>query len=173
MSVEITSNDFNVGDEYRRICADAGQAGAVVFFVGLVRELYDGETASSDQPAQACETKQSSAEDKVTHLELTHYAGMTETQCQKIIKAAQHKFGFEAARIVHRVGKLEAGDQIVFVAVASRHRTNAFQAAQYIMDYLKTEAPIWKKEVGARGSRWLGLKQQDVNAAKRWQPHNP
>ena len=93
---------------------------------------------------------------------------MTERLCEDIIDQANQRYPFEGIRLVHRVGKLTASEQIVMVAVASRHRENAFQAAQYIMDYLKTRATFWKKEVGQRGEQWLGLKDKDKQAALRW-----
>ena len=149
--VVICHSDFDVGEQYRAVAQAAPQAGAIVFFVGLVRDLY-----SPTEKAQ------------VDFIELEHYAGMTETLCTAIIDEAWQRFGFDSARIVHRVGKLEAGDQIVFVAVASRHRSSAFDAAQFIMDYLKTRATFWKKEVGDHGERWLGIKESDKKASERW-----
>ena len=89
--------------------------------------------------------------------------------CEQILDDAHQRYPYDQARIIHRVGKLYASDQIVMVAIASRHRENAFQAAQFIMDYLKTRATFWKKEVGARGEQWLGIKQKDQQAAERWQ----
>ncbi len=150
-NVLICEADFNVAEQYSSIVKAAPGAGAIVFFVGLVRELYSLQD-----------------EAKVSHIELQHYAGMTESLCGEIIDQAHQRFDFEAARIVHRVGKLAAGDQIVFVAVASRHRDNAFQAAQFIMDYLKTRATFWKKEVGDNGECWLGVKEVDKKACERW-----
>lgn len=152
-SVVISNEGFDVGDEYARICALAPQAGAVVFFVGLVRDLYQDK-----QP-----------EEKIEYLELEHYPGMTEGLCQDIIDEARQRFQFDIARVVHRVGKIYAHEQIVMVSVASRHRGSAFHAAEFIMDYLKTRATFWKKEVGAKGEHWLGRKDKDVHAAKRWE----
>lgn len=153
LSVLITEHDFNIASEYKALCDSAPHSGAVVFFVGLVRDLYK-QDASCDE--------------KVSHIELEHYPGMTEQLCQQIMSEAQTRFGFSSARLVHRVGSLHAGDQIVFVAVASQHRESAFEAAQFIMDYLKTRATFWKKEVGDQGSHWLGIKDKDKKAAKRW-----
>ena len=151
--IVICESDFNVGSEYARVCNKAKQAGAVVFFVGLVRDLYDA----------------SSSDDAIDYLELEHYPGMTETLCEDIIQQAYQRFPFDYARVVHRVGKIYSSEQIVFISVASRHRDNAFQASQFIMDYLKTRATFWKKEVGTRGEQWLGRKDKDVSASKRWE----
>ena len=151
--VIICENDFDVGEHYTQVCQLAPKAGAVVFFVGLVRDLYD--------PLIPSET--------IDYLELEHYPGMTESLCQQIIDDAAERFPFDVARVIHRVGKIYACEQIVMVCVASRHRDNAFQAAQFIMDYLKTRATFWKKEVGVKGEQWLGRKDQDIGATKRWE----
>lgn len=150
--VTITQDSFNVGLEYAALCESAPKSGAVVFFVGLVRDFYaeqnDGE--------------------QISHLELQHYPGMTERLCEDIIEQANQYYPFDKARLVHRVGCIAATEPIVMVAVASRHRENAFQAAQYIMDFLKTRATFWKKEVGARGEQWVDQKDKDLNALDRW-----
>lgn len=151
--VIICEQDFDVGQQYAEVCAAAPKCGAVVFFVGLVRDLYDV----------------AKPEETIECLELEHYPGMTESLCHEIIEQASERFPFDAARVVHRVGKIHACEQIVMVAVASRHRDNAFQAAQFIMDYLKTQATFWKKEVGVKGEHWLGRKDQDLNASLRWE----
>ena len=151
--VVIQEDDFDVGAEYAQACSDAPRAGAVVFFVGLVRDLYDAD----------------SSDEVIDYLELEHYPGMTESLCNEIIEQADQRFPFDYARVIHRVGKIYASEQIVMVAVASRHRDNAFQASQFIMDYLKTRVTFWKKEVGTRGEQWLGRKDKDVSASKRWE----
>ena len=150
--VVVIDVDFDVAAEYQALCEKAPKSGAIVFFVGLVRDLYDDENGS----------------DTIDYLELSHYAGMTETLCQQIIDKARQEFPFDAVRLIHRVGKLYANEQIVMVAVASRHRDNAFNASRYIMDYLKTQATLWKKEVGSRGEQWIGLKQKDIDAERLW-----
>lgn len=150
--VLITESGFDVATEYQKLCDSAPKAGAVVFFVGLVRDLYEDQ----------------SSDDKIEYLELEHYEGMTESLCQQIIDEARERYPFDGVRLVHRVGKIYASEQIVMVAVASRHRDSAFQAAEYIMDYLKTRATFWKKEVGARGQNWIGMKDKDQTASKRW-----
>lgn len=154
-SIIIANDDFDVGLEYANVCDNSQHAGAVVFFVGLVRDFYNPN--ASGQP-----------NNEIHYLELEHYPGMTESLCQEIIDDAAVRYPFDYARIIHRVGKLTANEQIVMVAVSSRHRENAFQAAQFIMDYLKTRATFWKKEVGDKGQQWLGMKEKDINAVKRW-----
>ncbi len=156
--VLITREDFDVAVEYKMLCDQAPKAGAVVFFVGLVRDFYAQQSEHVDQALGGT----------IEYLELQHYPGMTESLCQEIIDEARKRFPFDAVRVVHRVGKIYAAEQIVMVAVASGHRDNAFQAAQYIMDYLKTRATLWKKEVGTQGQAWLGIKNQDLAAAENW-----
>ncbi|NND00431.1 MAG: molybdenum cofactor biosynthesis protein MoaE [Gammaproteobacteria bacterium] len=150
--VAIQQADFDVAREYRALCQRSPKAGAVVFFAGIVRDLYE----------DADDT------DTVEYIELRHYEGMTQELCQQIVEEARARYSVDGVRVVHRVGKIYAGEQIVLVAVASRHRNQAFQAAMFIMDYLKTRATLWKKEVGARGEKWVGLKQKDQDAADRW-----
>jgi molybdopterin synthase catalytic subunit len=153
--VIVCDEDFDVGLEYSRLCDASPHSGAVVFFVGLVRDMYDVKESNSST-------------NTIEYLELEHYPGMTESLCQDIIDEAENRYSFDNARVIHRVGKLYANQQIVMVAVASRHRENAFQAAQFIMDYLKTRATFWKKEVGAKGEHWLGVKEKDIDATERW-----
>jgi len=149
--VEIVESDFDTATEYEALCAAAPKSGAVVMFVGLVRDFYeDGK------------------EENIEHLFLQHYDGLTQSLCQEIIDEARTKYPFDAVRLIHRIGKLKANEQIVFVGVASRHRDNAYNASQFIMDYLKTRAALWKKEVGERGEQWLGVKDKDRDAAQRW-----
>ena len=150
--VLICEDDFNLDEEYKSLCQRAPRSGAVVLFVGLVRDLYQDANPS----------------DQIEYIELQHYAGMTEILCQEIVEQARQQYSFEAVRIVHRVGRINASEQIVLVGVVSQHRRNAFNAAQFIMDYLKTRATIWKKEVGTRGEHWVGLHSKEKVAAKRW-----
>ena len=150
--VLITESDFDVTSEYQKICNRATKSGAIVFFVGLVRDFYNDQVEG----------------EKIEHLELQHYPGMTEALCQEIIDEARERFEFDVVRVVHRVGKISASEQIVMVAVASRQRASAFQAAEFIMDYLKTRATLWKKESGTRGENWLGVKDKDKAATARW-----
>ena len=150
--VVIQTEDFDVNREYRRL-REASNGGAIVFFVGLVRDLY-----------------QPDSDDHVDRIVLQHYPQMTEQMCEQVIDEACERYPLSAVRVVHRVGQLDAGEQIVMVATASDHRHNAFNAAEFIMDYLKTRATIWKKEVGSRGENWVGMKQSDQQAARRWAP---
>ena len=154
-NVLITKENFDVGEQYKALCNETSKSGAVVFFVGLVRDFYDDVDG-----------------EKITHLQLHHYPGMTERLCEEIIEQAQTRYSFEKARVIHRVGDIAATEQIVMVAVASQHRDNAFQAAQFIMDYLKTKATFWKKEMGQRGEQWVEQKDKDLTALDRWQEKN-
>lgn len=145
----IQTDDFDVGDAYQHLVSQAPKAGAVVFFVGRVRDYCDSAT--------------------ITGLSLEHYPGMTERTIQQILNKAERRFGIDAASVVHRVGVLEARDNIVFVGVASAHRGAAFDAAEFIMDFLKTSAPFWKKELLATGeSVWVEARHQDNERASRW-----
>lgn len=146
--IDIQHADFEVGKEYATLRAGAGDAGAVVFFSGCVR-------ADSDS-------------DPVTALELEHYPGMTEKSLQQIARQAAERWPLAGVRVVHRVGRLALGEQIVFVGVAARHRSAAFAAAEFIMDFLKTEAPFWKKEHRASGEQWVEARHSDREAVSRW-----
>lgn len=153
IDITIQEQDFDLAAEYQTLCADASGAGAVVAFVGLVRDLYvDAES-----------------QDQIQHIHLEHYAGMTEKACREVCERAESRFELDAIRLLHRVGTLKANQQIVLVLVAAKHRQAAFDGAQYVMDFLKTDAPIWKKEVGTRGQQWLGMKQSDQQAAQSWE----
>ena len=154
-NVVITKENFDVGEQYEALRNETSKSGAVVFFVGLVRDFYDDVEG-----------------EKITHLQLHHYPGMTERLCEEIIEQAKTRYPFEKARVIHRVGNIAASEQIVMVAVASQHRDNAFQAAQFIMDYLKTKATFWKKEMGQRGEQWVEQKDKDLSALDRWQEKN-
>lgn len=154
-NVLITKENFDVGEQYEALRNETSKSGAVVFFVGLVRDFYDDVDG-----------------EKITHLQLHHYPGMTERLCEEIIEQAKTRYPFEKARVIHRVGDIAATEQIVMVAVASQHRDNAFQAAQFIMDYLKTKATFWKKEMGQRGEQWVEQKGKDLSALDRWQEKN-
>ena len=146
--VLVSELDFDLGEEYQNLCLDLPSVGAVVTFVGRVRDLNKGN--------------------EVATLELQHYPGMTETLIQDIIDQAKQRWSIERARVIHRVGKLEPSDQIVFVGVASTHRGDAFSAAEFIMDYLKTQATFWKKESSENQSQWLEMRETDLAAAERW-----
>ncbi|MEY4295201.1 MAG: hypothetical protein RLY82_889 [Pseudomonadota bacterium] len=149
--VSIQTHDFDVSAELARLRAGDKRVGAVCSFVGTVRDINEG--------------------DAVSQLELEHYEGMTEKSLEAMIDMACKRFDIYAARIIHRVGKLSPLDQIVFVAVTSAHRHESFQACEFLMDYLKTEAPFWKKEQtpnAIQGSRWVDARSSDDAAMRRW-----
>ena len=146
--VFIQTHDFELGAEVAALRAGDHGVGAVVSFVGTVRERSDGRTVSS--------------------MELEHYPGMTERAIEAMIDEAESRFDIRATRVVHRVGLLAAGDPIVLVAVTSSHRGQAFQACEFLMDYLKTQAPFWKKETTPEGARWVDARAADDAALSRW-----
>ena len=150
--ITVDHKDFDIAQEYKQLRHTAGDAGAVVIFTGLVRELY--------QAGLGGETTQS--------LELEHYPGMTEKSLELIVSRAKARWNVLEARIIHRIGTLLPGDQIVLVGVASAHRHDAFNASQYIMDFLKSEAPFWKKQTTDSGSDWIESKKSDFDALKTW-----
>ena len=146
--VSIQTEDFDLGAEVAVLRAGDDGIGAVASFVGTVRDHGDGRAVSA--------------------MELEHYPGMTERAIEQMIDAAQARFDIRGARVVHRVGVLAPGEQIVLVAVASAHRGEAFEACEFLMDYLKTQAPFWKKEAGEGGSRWVDARVSDDEALARW-----
>ena len=145
--IQIQEADFDLATEYAALSA-SHQTGAVVTFVGKVREMNDGAS--------------------VTGLTLEHYPGMTEKALHGIVEQAQARWPLLGCKVIHRVGALALGEQIVLVGVASQHRDAAFAACQFIMDYLKTQAPFWKKEQTANGAVWVEAKASDTQAAKSW-----
>lgn len=149
MAVRVQTEDFDVGAEVNAMRLSNPNIGALVSFVGQVRDLNDG--------------------DNVTSMVLEHYPGMTEKSLESIVELAMNRWNIEDALIVHRVGELKPLDQIVLVLVASAHRKDAFTACEFMMDYLKTEAPFWKKEQTPSGARWLEAKDSDDQAKSRWQ----
>lgn len=149
--VRVQAGDFDVAAEYAALCASGTAVGAATMFVGRVRT--DGDLAD------------------VQGLYLEHYPGMTETALQAIVAEAQARWPLLAVRIVHRVGELAPGAQIVFVGVSSSHRAAAFAACEFLIDFLKTRAPFWKRETDAAGTaRWVAPKASDDDRAARWQP---
>jgi molybdopterin synthase catalytic subunit len=149
-SISVQTQDFDVGHEYAELIAGDTAAGAVVFFVGRVRDMNHARDVKS--------------------MSLEHYPGMTENVLQKILEEAKARWELIAARIVHRVGELHVGDQIVFVGVTSAHREHAFQAAEFLMDFLKTQAPFWKKEVEVSGAEhWVEGNANDQLRRMRWE----
>jgi molybdopterin synthase catalytic subunit len=146
--VSIQTVDFDLGAEVAALHAADHGVGAVASFVGTVRSKSDGAP--------------------VIAMELEHYPGMTEASIEAMIDEAMQRFEVRAARVVHRVGPLQPGEQIVLVAVASAHRGMAFQACEFLMDYLKTQAPFWKKESTPDGARWVDARMADDVALARW-----
>ncbi|MBX3608187.1 MAG: molybdenum cofactor biosynthesis protein MoaE [Piscinibacter sp.] len=149
--VTIQTGDFDLGAEVAALRTDDPAVGAVAAFVGTVRDRNDGRG-----PAE------------VSAMELEHYPGMTEKAIEAMIDAALQRFDIRAARVIHRVGLLKPLDQIVLVAVTSAHRGAAFQACEFLMDYLKTQAPFWKKETTPAGARWVDARVADDAALARW-----
>ncbi|HCO09912.1 MAG: molybdopterin synthase catalytic subunit MoaE [OM182 bacterium] len=152
MSVRVQAEDFSLQREYDEVLAEAGDAGAVVTFTGLVREFHQTEDSAS-----------------VASLTLEHYPGMTEKALADIEQQARQRWPLLATRIVHRVGAMTAQEQIVLVAAASAHRHAAFEAAQFMMDYLKSRAPFWKKQATSEGENWIESRDSDEAAIARWQ----
>ena len=148
MTVRVQTQDFDAGLELAQLRLARKDVGAVVSFIGQVRDFNEGDT--------------------VSQLSLEHYPGMTEKALAAIVTQAQSRWDIFDTLIIHRVGTLQPLDQIVFVAVSGAHRGEAFKACEFIMDALKTEAPFWKKEVTASGERWLDAKESDDVARERW-----
>ena len=140
MKIAVQRDDFDVGAEIKSISKNS-RIGAIASFVGVVREVA---------------------------MTLEHYPGMTEKSLEKITREALSRWQVMDCTVIHRFGELQPGDQIVMVAVASAHRGDAFAACEFIMDYLKTRAPFWKKEQTAEGTRWVEAKDTDDAAAERW-----
>ena len=147
--IDIRTADFDPGEAARALEADAPRVGAICSFTGLAREYGD--------------------RDDVQSLFLEHYPGMTESAIQAIVEEAAQRWSLLRPHIIHRVGRIEPGERIVFVGISSSHRRDAFEACQFIMDYLKTRAPFWKKEITPEGSHWVEQKDSDQAAAERWQ----
>jgi molybdopterin synthase catalytic subunit len=148
MTVRIQAEDFDVGAEIARLRGANAKVGAVASFVGVVRDVNEG--------------------DAVAQMTLEHYPGMTEKAIEEIIGQARSRWNIFDALVIHRVGTLKPTDQIVLVVVTSAHRGDAFAACEFIMDYLKTRAPFWKKEQTGGGARWVEARATDDIAAERW-----
>jgi molybdopterin synthase catalytic subunit len=151
MKIAVQTEDFDLSSETRRLCAGRKDLGATVSFTGLVRDM--------------------SADSSLLALELEHYPGMTEKALGEIGAEARQRWDLSDLTIIHRVGRLQPGDNIVLVITASAHRREAFEACEFLMDYLKTRAPFWKKEITRDGERWVASRHSDADAAERWQ-HN-
>ena len=147
-SIRIQPQDFDVSDELALMRRGDGRVGAVCCFVGTVREVGGTEAVSA--------------------MELEHYPGMTEVAIAQMIEEARRRFEVLSSTVIHRVGVLAPEDQIVLVAVTSPHRHDAFQACEFLMDYLKTQAPFWKKETTPSGARWVDARDSDDAALTRW-----
>ena len=146
--VSIQTGDFNLVDEVEALRKDDKRVGAICTFTGTVRDRNDGLSVSS--------------------MELEHYPGMTEKAIEAMIDEAIARFDIFAARVVHRVGLLQPLDQVVMVAVTSAHRGESFRACEFLMDYLKTQAPFWKKEETPEGARWVDARVSDDAALAKW-----
>lgn len=149
MSVSVQSEDFDVGAETLALSEGQAEVGALATFVGVMRP--------------------GAGENPVLAMTLEHYPGMTEQALEDIVVEAKQRWELAGVRVIHRYGRLEPGARIVFVGVASRHRGAAFAACEFIMDYLKTRAPLWKREETAEGASWVDARESDDDAAARWE----
>ncbi len=146
--VVVQTQDFDLSAEVAALRAQDAGVGAVCAFVGTVRDRNDGQS--------------------VSRMELEHYPGMTEKAIEAMIDEAHRRFDIRGVKVIHRVGPLALQDQIVLVAVTSAHRGESFQACEFLMDYLKTQAPFWKKEATSEGERWVDARVSDDAALARW-----
>jgi len=153
MAIRVQSEDFDVAAETKALVAGNTNIGAVVTFIGLVREIAGGEAISA--------------------MTLEHYPDMTEAMLAKIEAQANDRWPLDASLIIHRYGRLEPGEQIVLVITASPHRQAAFEAAEFLMDWLKTKAPFWKQEATIDGEKWVAAKASDDDATDRWTETTP
>jgi len=154
--VSIQTEDFNLADEIAVLRQQDKRVGAVCSFIGTVRGGYEGNNGPP-----------------VLSMELEHYPGMTEKAIEAMIDEAQRRFDIYAARVIHRVGLLRPLDQIVMVAVTSAHRGESFKACEFLMDYLKTQAPFWKKEQTPQGAQWVDARASDDAALAKWGIEKP
>ncbi len=151
-TIRVQTEDFDAGAELKALRAGNAKIGAVASFIGLVRDINDGSGVST--------------------LTLEHYPAMTEKALAEIVATARTRWDVIDCTLIHRVGKLQPSDQIVLVMVASGHRGDAFAACEFVMDFLKTQAPFWKKEATPQGERWVEARDSDQAAARRWQNEN-
>ena len=147
--IRIQTEPFDVTAVQGELRANNPAIGAVVTFLGLMRDMNDGQS--------------------IVSMTLEHYPGMTEKALETIVREAEQRWDLEAVRVIHRVGKLDPCDPIVLVAVASAHRGEAFRACEFVIDYLKTRAPFWKKEQTPEGDHWVEARYTDTEAEQRWQ----
>ena len=148
MDIRVQDTVFDLGFEAQAFADRTSASGAVVTFTGIVRN---------------------NAEGTLDYMDIEHYPGMTEAALRQIAEEAHAKWSLEDALIIHRVGKMRAGEMIMMVATASRHRKDAFEAAEFLMDFLKSRAPLWKKEVSRDGADWVAARDEDETALARWQ----
>lgn len=148
MAIRVQAEDFDVGAEYAALTRGRTSVGGVTLFSGLVRDMAGGAAVSA--------------------MTLEHYPGMTEKSIEAMIDAAHQRFDIYQARVIHRIGELAPSDQIVMVAVTSAHRGESFKACEFLMDYLKTQAPFWKKELTPQGAQWVDARVSDDQALARW-----
>lgn len=165
--VRVQTEAFDIAAELSELQRQAGTGmGAACIFVGTVRDLDPDWAAQTDA--------ENSHPNKTIALELEHYPGMTEAAIAEIVATAQSRFAIAAARVIHRTGRLDVGEGIVLVAIASAHRGESFAACEFVMDYLKTRAPFWKKSHSANGqTHWVDARECDENARKRWEIDEP
>jgi len=149
MTVRVTHDDFDAGREIAALRAADARVGAVASFIGTVRDVNDASQVSA--------------------MTLEHYPGMTEKALEEIVAQARVRFDVYDVLVIHRIGELRPTDQIVLVAVTSAHRGEAFDACRFVMDYLKTQAPFWKREQTPGGARWVDARTSDDEAGARWQ----
>ena len=148
MTVRVQTDDFDAGAEILKLRQGNSKIGGIASFIGLVRDLNDNQA--------------------ISEMTLEHYPGMTEKALEDIVAEAKQRWDIYDALVIHRVGRLQPMDQIVLVATASAHRGEAFAACEFIIDYLKTQAPFWKKEQTAAGAHWVDARDSDDVAAQRW-----
>lgn len=146
--VSVQPQDFDVSEQLSLLHQGNSQTGAIASFVGFVRDINQQQQVAS--------------------MELEHYSGMTEKSIRKIAEEACLRWPLQGLRVIHRIGVLAPSDQIVLVAVSASHRGESFAACEFVMDYLKTRAPFWKKELTAEGARWVDARDSDQSAASRW-----
>lgn len=149
MTVKVQEADFDLGAELAALRAGDARVGALASFLGLVRDINDGTS--------------------VSEMTLEHYPGMTEKALEAIVAEAKGRWDLYDVLVIHRVGPLKPCDQIVLVGVTSAHRGEAFAACEFVMDYLKTRAPFWKREATPEGAHWVDARETDDSAAARWQ----
>ena len=147
-TVRVQLEDFAIGDEIALLRTRSKSLGAIASFIGLMRDFNDGAT--------------------ILEMSLEHYPGMTERALENIAQQAKKRWQVDDIVIIHRIGKFKPGDQIVLVMITSAHRGAAFSACEFVMDYLKTKAPFWKKELTSDGARWVESRASDVDASNRW-----